>query len=537
MADVSKVVLITGCSTGIGRATASGLDRGYTVYAGLQRRPESIADLGQRGCRTLALDVTDEASMTAAVAEVEGAEGAVGALVNNAGYSQSGRSRACRSTASAPSSRRTSSASCACVSSCCRGCAASVRPDRERQLDGRQADLPGGGVYHATKHAVEALSDAMRFEVKALARDVSIIEPGLIKTVRRGGRRLDRLRRRAVRQVQQSRGGVHRGRLRGTAREARRRSEAVAKAIERAISSGRPRTRYPVTLLRCPGAAGAASRPRLTPWSVPSTPRRSRECRQTARSDQLAYFTDEAEVYVHRQAVPGPRRRGAWPEVPQGEHDRPVPLPRTPIADYGRADGGRQGRVEAGSYRHGARGRDDDGRRHRHTASGSGTSTSRSPSPAVRSRPGDRSRRSSSSCRWSSRCSRATARCSRSRGARTSWRLPDGGDAGGRHGLPDGGLQGLLPPASTTRVIAGREPLASTGFELQKEGARRVFLVTDAGVSETGLVEREERAGRRRPRGRGRVQRRPGLVDDRGRLRRRHARPGRTRSLAVGGDR
>src|SRR5881396_3423961 len=89
-ATTSKVVLITGCSTGIGRATAQHLaSKGWTVYA-TARRAESIADLEAAGCRTLALDVTDEASMQAAVDVVEGEHGAVGVLVNNAGYSQSG---------------------------------------------------------------------------------------------------------------------------------------------------------------------------------------------------------------------------------------------------------------------------------------------------------------------------------------------------------------------------------------------------------------------------------------------------------------
>jgi len=93
MADTSKAakaVLITGCSTGIGRAGAEHLaGRGWTVYA-TARRPESIEDLKDKGCRTLALDVTDEQSMSDAVKQVEDAEGAVGVLVNNAGYSQSG---------------------------------------------------------------------------------------------------------------------------------------------------------------------------------------------------------------------------------------------------------------------------------------------------------------------------------------------------------------------------------------------------------------------------------------------------------------
>src|SRR5262245_49719590 len=88
--SVSKAVLITGCSTGIGRATAERLARGgHTVYA-TARRPESIADLAQHGCRLLALDVCDEASMQAAVREVEREHGAVGVLINNAGYGSEG---------------------------------------------------------------------------------------------------------------------------------------------------------------------------------------------------------------------------------------------------------------------------------------------------------------------------------------------------------------------------------------------------------------------------------------------------------------
>src|SRR5437870_12926081 len=87
---VTKAVLVTGCSSGIGRATAERLaGRGWTVYASA-RRPESIKDLADAGCKLLALDVADEASRRAAIAEVEGAEGAVGALVNNAGFSLGG---------------------------------------------------------------------------------------------------------------------------------------------------------------------------------------------------------------------------------------------------------------------------------------------------------------------------------------------------------------------------------------------------------------------------------------------------------------
>ena len=74
----SRAVLITGCSSGIGRATAERLNAaGWTVYATARRR-ETLAELEAAGCRTLALDVTDEASMQAAVRAVEDADGAVG---------------------------------------------------------------------------------------------------------------------------------------------------------------------------------------------------------------------------------------------------------------------------------------------------------------------------------------------------------------------------------------------------------------------------------------------------------------------------
>src|SRR3954468_20426751 len=90
MAEPSKAVLITGCSSGIGHETARHLvHKGHRVYA-TARRPEAIEDLKAEGCETLACDVTDEASMKTCVEAVEAAAGSVGALVNNAGYSQSG---------------------------------------------------------------------------------------------------------------------------------------------------------------------------------------------------------------------------------------------------------------------------------------------------------------------------------------------------------------------------------------------------------------------------------------------------------------
>jgi len=87
---ISKAVLITGSSTGIGRATAELLaSKGWRVYA-TARRIETIQDLAARGCKVLALDVCDETSIRNAVGTIEAAEGAVGVLINNAGYGQEG---------------------------------------------------------------------------------------------------------------------------------------------------------------------------------------------------------------------------------------------------------------------------------------------------------------------------------------------------------------------------------------------------------------------------------------------------------------
>lgn len=183
MSERSDAVLITGCSTGIGRATALRLARaGRTVYA-TARREEAIADLRDAGCRTLALDVCDEASMQAAVEHVVAAEGAVGVLVNNAGYSQSG---AIETVAPEDLHRQFDTNVFGLVRMC-----QLVLPGMREQGSGRIVNIssmganftfPGGGVYHATKYAVEALSDALRFEVAGFGVGVTIIQPGLIRT-------------------------------------------------------------------------------------------------------------------------------------------------------------------------------------------------------------------------------------------------------------------------------------------------------------------------------------------------------------------
>src|SRR5436305_7020292 len=247
----TRVILITGCSTGIGRATAERLAKGgHTVYA-TARRLESIADLAQQGCRTLALDVTDEESMRAAVAAVEEAEGTVGALVNNAGYSQSG---AIEDVPMEQVRKQFETNVFGLVRMC-----QLVLPGMRKQGDGRIVNVssmggrlvfPGGGVYHATKHAVEAISDALRFEVRGFGIGVSIIEPGLIKT-EFGHAAVSSMESTTDdgpyasfnHEVAAKTAGAYEGSMSRLAAS----PDAVARVVQRAIESRRPRPRYLVT--------------------------------------------------------------------------------------------------------------------------------------------------------------------------------------------------------------------------------------------------------------------------------------------------
>jgi NADP-dependent 3-hydroxy acid dehydrogenase YdfG len=247
----SKAVLITGCSSGIGNATASLLARqGWTVYASA-RRPGTLSDLEQVGCKTLELDVTDEASMAAAVDAVVQAEGAVGVLINNAGYSQSG---AVESVALERVRRQFETNVFGLIRMC-----QLVLPGMRSQHWGRIVNLssmggrltfPGGGIYHASKYAVEAISDALRFEVRGFGVEVIVIEPGLIVTNfgetaagsvgETGG---DGAYAGFNRSVATAVENVYRGPLARLGAG----PDAVASTIAGALSAERPRTRYPVT--------------------------------------------------------------------------------------------------------------------------------------------------------------------------------------------------------------------------------------------------------------------------------------------------
>lgn len=185
--SASRAVLITGVnssgglSSGTGRATALRLHHaGWPVYA-TGRDLAGLKDLADEGITTLQVDVTDEESMAAAVKRITEDHGAVGVLVNNAAYSLNGtigetpieQVRRQFETNFFGLSRMTQL----------------VLPGMREQRSGRIIMMssifglfatPGRGYYQATKHALEAISDSLRLEVKPWGIKVSIIEPSPI---------------------------------------------------------------------------------------------------------------------------------------------------------------------------------------------------------------------------------------------------------------------------------------------------------------------------------------------------------------------
>jgi NADP-dependent 3-hydroxy acid dehydrogenase YdfG len=267
----SRAALITGCSSGIGHATAQRLNAdGWTVYA-TARRPDAIADLAAQGCRTLALDVTDEQSMSAAVAHVTEAEGAVGVLINNAGYSQSGAVE----TVALDAVRAQFETNVFGLVRMCQLVLPGMREQRWGKIVnigsmGGRLVFPGGGIYHATKYAVEALSDALRFEVRGFGVDVILVEPGLITTA---------FGEVASGSVMEGEGDGGDGAYADFNRHVAKASteayegplvklgggpEKVAAAIAGALTAKRPKSRYPVT----PSAHLLIGQRRVTPDRV-----------------------------------------------------------------------------------------------------------------------------------------------------------------------------------------------------------------------------------------------------------------------------
>ena len=182
-ASPSKAVLVTGCSSGIGRASALALVRaGFPVWASA-RKAGSLGELEQAGCRVLELDVTDERSRVAAVRRVEAEHGAVGVLVNNAGHGGGGPVE------EVPLSlvREVFDTNVFGLVGMCQLVLPGMRARHSGMIVnlGSAAGLvtpPTGCPYAMTKYAVESLCDALRPEVAPFGVRVVLIEPGAVRT-------------------------------------------------------------------------------------------------------------------------------------------------------------------------------------------------------------------------------------------------------------------------------------------------------------------------------------------------------------------
>ena len=240
---MNKVALITGASSGIGKETAKLLvQRGYIVY-GAARRTEKMQELKQLGVKLLAMDVTGEDEMVSGVNQILQAEGRIDVLVNNAGYGSYG------ALDDVPMSEARYQFEVNIFGMA--RLTQLVLPHMRKQRSGRIINIssiggklgePHGVWYHATKYAVEGLSDSLRMELKEFGIDVVIIEPGAIITEWASIAREHMLK---------TSGNTAYGELThkhanmfARADKAGSKPIVVAKTIVRAITSARPKTRY-----------------------------------------------------------------------------------------------------------------------------------------------------------------------------------------------------------------------------------------------------------------------------------------------------
>lgn len=238
-----QVLLITGASSGLGKAFALRLlKEGHTVY-GAARRVEKMKDIEQAGGRAIAMDVTDDAAMVDAVERIIGEQGRIDALINNAGYGVYG------SVEETPieEARRQFEVNLFGLGRLTQ----LVIPHMRKQGSGRIINissmggkmyLPLGAWYHATKHALEGWSDCLRLDLKAHGIDVVIIEPGVIRT------EFEEVM--VAPMIARSGSGPYGALTRQVAMATERNYKAgsspdvIADLVSKAVNARRPRTRY-----------------------------------------------------------------------------------------------------------------------------------------------------------------------------------------------------------------------------------------------------------------------------------------------------
>ena len=180
---MKKTVLVTGASAGIGKATAIYLaQNGYNVY-GAARRTDKMQDLKTYGIRPIALDVTKDESVTACVNQIFQEEGSIDILVNNAGFGLEGAIE----DIPMDDARYQLEVNVFGAMRLAQLVLPKMRENRYGKIVnissvGGKIAFPLGGWYHASKFALEALSDSMRNEIKEFGIDVIVIEPGATRS-------------------------------------------------------------------------------------------------------------------------------------------------------------------------------------------------------------------------------------------------------------------------------------------------------------------------------------------------------------------
>ncbi len=243
----TKVALVTGASSGIGESTARKLaGMGYTVY-GAARRVDRMSGLADDGIRVLAMDVTDDASMQAAIDRILAETGRIDVLVNNAGYGSYG---AIEDVPLAEARAQFDVNVFGAVR-----LIQLVLPHLRAQRSGTIVNIssmggkiytPLGAWYHGTKFALEAISDCLRLEVEPYGIDVVVIEPGGIRT-EWAGIAADKLSATSGTGAYANQAAaVVESMTSDASRKRQSPPEVIANAVAKAVSAKRPKPRYAV---------------------------------------------------------------------------------------------------------------------------------------------------------------------------------------------------------------------------------------------------------------------------------------------------
>jgi len=240
-----KTVLITGASSGIGKETAKILiTKGYTVYGGA-RRIEKMKDLEKLGAHLVKLDVTDETSMVSGVNSILAKEGSIDILVNNAGYGSHGAIE----NVPIDEARRQFEVNIFGLARLTQLVLPKMRQNRYGKIVnistvGGKIHTAFGGWYHASKFALEGLSNCLRLETEPFGIDVIIIEPGGIAT-EWGMIAADNLKKTSGNGAYaEAANKTADGMMRTYASNQLSKPTVVAETILKAITARRPKTKY-----------------------------------------------------------------------------------------------------------------------------------------------------------------------------------------------------------------------------------------------------------------------------------------------------